>query len=136
MLGSGLIDQSQKMTAASTFSGDDLRRKDPKFQSPRFQHYLAAVAALDAFARKNYGKTVLDLAVRWILDSQPLSIALWGARRPDQLEAVREIEGWRIDEAARRQIDAILARSILDPVSPQFMAPPEARPREQALAVG
>ncbi len=64
------------------------------------------------------------------------TIALWGARSPEQLRAIREIEGWRIDDAAKRDIDSILQRYLLDPVPPQFMAPPEVRPRQQALAVG
>jgi aryl-alcohol dehydrogenase-like predicted oxidoreductase len=115
---------SGKMTTDSIFGGDDLRRKDPKFQPPRFQQYLAAVAALDAFAKSNYGKTVLDLAVRWILDSQPLSVALWGARRPEQLDPVVEISGWKLDKAALGEIDKILADNIHDPVGPEFMAPP------------
>jgi aryl-alcohol dehydrogenase-like predicted oxidoreductase len=126
---------SGRMTAATAFGQGDLRRVDPKFQGARYRQYLAAVERLSRFAREHFGRSVLALAVRWVLDQGP-TIALWGARRPDQLEAAREIEGWRLDEGAKRQIDAILARCILDPVSPQFMAPPEARPREQALAVG
>ncbi|WP_297298207.1 aldo/keto reductase [uncultured Methylovirgula sp.] len=113
-----------KITTSSTFTGDDLRRNDPKFKPPRFQQYLAAVAALAAFAEKNYGKSVLDLAVRWVLDRQPLSIALWGARRPSQLDPVSEISGWTLDQAALAAIDKILAENIKDPVGPEFMAPP------------
>lgn len=125
---------SGRMTADTTFGAGDLRRVDPKFQGARYRQYLAAVERLSRFAREHFDRSVLALAVRWVLDQGP-TIALWGARRPDQLEAVREIEGWRIDEEAKRQIDAILARCVLDPVSPQFMAPPEVRPREEALAV-
>jgi len=55
------------ITAATRFKGDDLRRKDPKFQEPRFSQYLAAVAALDRYARERYGLTVLALAVRGCL---------------------------------------------------------------------
>jgi aryl-alcohol dehydrogenase-like predicted oxidoreductase len=123
------------MTVATTFDQGDLRRADPKFKGARYRQYLAAVERLSTFAREHFGRSVLALAVRWVLDQGP-TIALWGARRPDQLAAVREIEGWRIDEAAKRQINAILTRCILDPISPQFMAPPEVRPTEQALAVG
>lgn len=124
---------SGRMTADTTFGRGDLRRVDPKFQGARYRQYLAAVDRLSKFAREHFGRSVLALAVRWVLDQGP-TIALWGARRPDQLEAVGEIEGWRIDEAAKQQIDGILTRCILDPVSPQFMAPPEVRPREQASA--
>jgi aryl-alcohol dehydrogenase-like predicted oxidoreductase len=41
---------SGKMTINSRFTGDDLRKNDPKFQAPRFRQYLAAVEALDRFA--------------------------------------------------------------------------------------
>jgi aryl-alcohol dehydrogenase-like predicted oxidoreductase len=115
---------SGRMSEATVFDGDDLRRVDPKFQQPRFSQYLGAVSALDRFARVNFGKNVLLLAVRWILDKGP-TIALWGARRPDQLDAVAQVAGWSLDDASMREIDRILAEAITDPVGPKFMAPPE-----------
>jgi aryl-alcohol dehydrogenase-like predicted oxidoreductase len=114
---------SGRMTEATQFSGDDLRKLDPKFQSPRFEQYLSAVERLDRFARENYGKRVIHLALRWILDGADTNIALWGARRPDQLAPIGEVMGWRIDQSAMRRIDEILAETIADPVGPEFMAP-------------
>lgn len=119
-----------RMRADTPFTGDDLRRLDPKFQQPRYAQYLAAVDALASFARERYGRSVLALAIRWILDRGP-TIALWGARRPDQLDPVADVMGWALDEAAKQEIDAILRQHVKDPVGPQFMAPPtrtEARP--------
>jgi aryl-alcohol dehydrogenase-like predicted oxidoreductase len=118
---------SGRMNAATKFGGDDLRRVDPKFQGARFGQYLAAVDALAKLARERFGRSVLALAVRWVLDQGP-TIALWGARRPEQLDPLTEIDGWHIDEASRGEIDAILARTVTDPVSPAFMAPPAKRP--------
>jgi aryl-alcohol dehydrogenase-like predicted oxidoreductase len=118
---------SGRMTPATKFEGDDLRKVDPKFQGARYRQYLAAVDALGRLARERFGKSVLALAVRWVLD-RGQTIALWGARRPEQLDPLTEIEGWHVDEASRREIDAILARTITDPVSPAFMAPPPKRP--------
>lgn len=118
-----------KITAQTTFSGDDLRKTDPKFQGERLAQYLAAVRALDTLARERFGKSVLALAVRWVLDQGP-TIALWGARRPEQVDPIDEIGDWHIDEATKRDIDVILKRCITEPVSPKFMAPPEKRPRE------
>ncbi|WP_414500042.1 MULTISPECIES: aldo/keto reductase [unclassified Zymobacter] len=115
---SGKIDRNR------TFSGDDLRNSDPKFQPPRFEQYLNAVKELDAFALVNYDRTVLHLALRWLLDQKGVSIALWGARRPDQLDPVNEVMGWSLDEDAKAEIDRILDRNIKDPVGPEFMAPP------------
>jgi len=116
---------SGKMTQATTFTGDDLRRNDPKFQSPRFQQYLQAVRQLDRFAADNYGKRVLHLALRWILDRQENGFALWGARRPEQLDPIDEVYGWHLDAGAMKEIDRILAVHIKEPVGPEFMAPPE-----------
>jgi aryl-alcohol dehydrogenase-like predicted oxidoreductase len=114
-----------RMTVATQFVGDDLRRQDPKFQMPRFQHYLDAVTALDEFARANYGKRAIHLALRWVLDRADTNIALWGARHPAQLAPIDEVMGWRIDASAMTAIDAILSRAIPEPVGPEFMAPPD-----------
>ncbi|MGD0636366.1 MAG: aldo/keto reductase [Beijerinckiaceae bacterium] len=115
---------SGRMKADSSFTGDDLRRTDPKFQAQRMGQYLRAVERLDTFAQEKYSKRVLHLAVRWVLDQQPLSIALWGARHPDQLDPVTEVMGWKLDSNALTEIDRILADCIGDPVGPEFMAPP------------
>ncbi len=114
---------SGRMNAGTRFQGDDLRRTDPKFREPRFSQYLGAVSALDAYARERHGKNVLALAVRWVLDQGP-TIALWGARRPEQLDPVRDAFGWHLDAEDLRRIDAILAEHVWDPVGPEFMAPP------------
>ena len=114
---------SGRMRPDTKFTGDDLRQSDPKFQPRRYRQYLRAVAALEGFARERYGKTVLALAVRWILD-QGISTALWGARKPDQLAPIHEIFGWRLDGEALATIDRLLTETVTDPVGPEFMAPP------------
>ena len=113
---------SGRMHSDTTFEGDDLRRADPKFQQPRFGQYLDAVALLDQLA-KRYGKRVIHLAVRWMLD-QGITVALWGARKPDQMQPVDAIGGWSLNSAAKAEIDRILRETITDPVGPEFMAPP------------
>jgi aryl-alcohol dehydrogenase-like predicted oxidoreductase len=124
---------SGKMRAESRFDGDDLRLVDPKFRQPRYSQYLAAVSQLDNLARQRYGKRVIHLAVRWILD-QGASVALWGARRPAQVEPVGDIMGWSLDSPAKAEIDRTLRELVVDPVGPEFMAPP-ARSTADALPV-
>ena len=114
---------SGRMQANTVFDGDDLRRSDPKFREPRFAQYLAAVEKLDQLARQRFGKRVIHLAVRWMLD-QGISTALWGARRPDQLRPVDGVTGWSLDASTKAEIDRILRETITDPVGPEFMAPP------------
>jgi len=118
---------SGRMREDTRFTGDDLRRADPKFQAPRYGQYLKAVDALARLARERHGKSVLALAVRWVLDQESTTIALWGARRPGQLSAVKEVLGWHIDDETRREVDRVVAETVVDPVGPQFMAPPARR---------
>ena len=124
---------SGRMDADTKFNGDDLRNIDPKFQGKRYLQYLAAVDELEKLAHERFGKSVLALALRWVLDQGP-TIALWGARNPSQLDPIGDVEGWHIDSAAEAEIDAVLKRCIVDPVSPAFMAPPVTRPKQQEAA--
>jgi len=119
------------MRRDTRFLGDDLRQTDPKFQPRRYGQYLAAVAALDRLAHQRYGKSVLALAVRFILDQGP-TIALWGARRPDQLAPIDDVLGWRLDDETRATIDRLLAELVPDPVGPEFMAPPAREAADRA----
>ena len=112
------------MTAQTKFDGDDLRKIDPKFRAPRFEQYLQAVERLDRFAQANYGRRVIHLALRWVLDRQDSTIALWGARRPDQLAPISGLSGWHIDASAMAEIDRIVSETIVNAVGPEFMAPP------------
>ena len=116
---------SGSMSESSSFTGDDLRKNDPKFLAPRFAQYLAAVEKLDQFAREHYGRRVIQLAVRWVLDRGEMNIALWGARRADQLAPIADVVGWHIDSSAMAVIDQILQATIRDPIGPEFMAPPD-----------
>ena len=107
------------------FANGDMRKTtDPKFQPPHFAEYLNAASKLDAFARENYGKRVIHLAVRWLLDQPGVGVALWGARHPQQLAAIREVIGWSLGKSEFAAIDAILRENIRNPIGPEFMAPP------------
>jgi aryl-alcohol dehydrogenase-like predicted oxidoreductase len=113
---------SGRMHPFTTFDGDDLRRSDPKFLEPRYSQYLAAVQRLDQLALRRFGKRAIHLAVRWMLD-QGITSALWGARHPSQVWPVGEVPGWRLDAAAKAEIDRILREAIANPIGPEFMAP-------------
>lgn len=107
----------------TVFDPGDIRTADPKFQPPRFAQYITAVERLAAFARDHYGKSVLELAVRWVLDRPGVSVALWGAKYPGQLDAVSGVFGWHLDLDAMLAIDRILTESITDPIGPDYLIP-------------
>jgi aryl-alcohol dehydrogenase-like predicted oxidoreductase len=101
---------------------------------PRREHYHEAVDHIDRYARERFGKAVLPFAVRWVLDHPGVSVALWGVRRVSELEPVDEMTGWKLDDEARAFVDALLAKDVLDPVGPEFMAPPEHSPKPHPRA--
>jgi len=116
---------SGAMNTDRKFAKDDMRKtSDPKFKQPHFAEYLNAASKLDAYAREHFSKRVIHLAVRWLLDQPGVGIALWGARRPEQLAPIKEVAGWSLTKQDFAAIDAILRESIRNPVGPEFMAPP------------
>jgi aryl-alcohol dehydrogenase-like predicted oxidoreductase len=115
---------SGRIRPDTTFDGDDLRRIDPKFQPPRLAQYLEAVRQLDDLAKRRFHRQVIHLSVRWMLD-QGISVALWGGRHPEQVEAALGVAGWSLEEADRLRIECIVNGAVADPVGPEFMAPPQ-----------
>jgi aryl-alcohol dehydrogenase-like predicted oxidoreductase len=115
---------SGKMRSDTQFKGDDLRKSDPKFQPPRYAEYLACVKRLDQWAQQHYQRSILSLAVRWVLD-KGISVALWGARNPDQLNAIESVWGWKLKPEDFKEIDDILSETISKPIGAEFMAPPK-----------
>ncbi|MFP4032617.1 MAG: aldo/keto reductase [Desulfococcaceae bacterium] len=121
---------SGKMSRDREFVGDDLRRYDPKFQGARFGQYLAAADKIAELARERYDKDLLPFAVRWVLDRK-VEIALWGGRRPDQMDPVSEVFDWSIDAEGMAEVDRILEETVTDPVGPEFMAPPSREKKKE-----
>jgi aryl-alcohol dehydrogenase-like predicted oxidoreductase len=115
---------SGRIRSNTPFEGDDLRRIDPKFQPPRLAQYLEAVRQLDELAQRRFHRRVIHLAVRWMLD-RGISVALWGGRHPDQVEAALGVAGWSLNDVERRLIERIVNAAVTDPIGPEFMAPPQ-----------
>ena len=113
---------SGRMRADTTFAKGDLRTFDPKFRPPRYAQYLRAVEGLRAWASAR-GKSVLQLAVRWVLDQPNVGVALWGARRPNQLDDVGGVIGWHLTRQDCLEIERIVDDAVREPVGPEFMAP-------------
>lgn len=104
---------------------EELRKNfDPKFRNPHFPQYLVCVGRLQQWVKDKHRKSIVALAIRWSLD-KGINIALWGARKPEELEPVKEVFGWQLSEQDFREIDKIIAETINDPIGPSFMSPPE-----------
>ena len=81
--------------------------------------------ALDRFAQERYGKRVIHLAVRWVLDRRR-GLSRCGARasRSNSIRSPTSMAGSSM-RSAMAEIDAILQKHVTQPVGPEFMAPPE-----------
>ncbi len=74
-----------KMTADQEFAEGDWRAQSELFQGENFSKNLEAVERLKGFAEE-WGHTVAQLAVAWTLSNLVVDVAVFGARRPDQIE--------------------------------------------------
>jgi aryl-alcohol dehydrogenase-like predicted oxidoreductase len=52
------------------------------------------------------------------------SVALWGARHPDQVAAALGVAGWSLNTYDKELVERIVNAAVIDPVGPEFMAPP------------
>jgi aryl-alcohol dehydrogenase-like predicted oxidoreductase len=112
-----------RVNRETKFGDTDIRSVDPKFREPRFSQYMTAVERLSVFARERFGKSIIELAARWVLDRPGVSVALWGAKRPDQLDAVKGVMGWKLDGEAMAEIERIVTESVTDPIGPEYLTP-------------
>ena len=103
--------------------GDDLRKSDPKFLEPHFSEYLTCLLRLTNFAKQR-NKTTISLAIRWALD-KGISVALWGARKPEQLKEIDSIWGWKISDDEMQEIDELIEETVLHPAPFAIGAPPK-----------
>jgi aryl-alcohol dehydrogenase-like predicted oxidoreductase len=117
-----------KLTVNANFPKGDLRNDNPMFQGKQFCQHLNAVNKLRDLAIGR-GKTVAQLAVKWILQQQGVGIALWGARRPEQIEGISGLFNWQLSSAELAQIDKIIKETITDPVKPKANPGPPLRSR-------
>jgi aryl-alcohol dehydrogenase-like predicted oxidoreductase len=92
-----------KLTRDQVFEPKDSRRKYPMFigEERRKNHDL--VDRLTEIAR-SAGHTMIELAIRWILEQPGITAALCGAKRPDQ---IRESAGGSDWNLTAEQLDAI-----------------------------
>ncbi len=95
-----------KFDETSTFADNDLRSRDGNFKGEQFKRNLARVAKLKEMAAE-YGKTVGQLAIAWVLAHPALTVALCGAKKPSQIEENVGASGWRLSPEERARVEEI-----------------------------
>ena len=112
-------------TSETTFDESDWRSNGTAFNIPLFTEEVFArnVAAADDLKpiAARHGKTVADLALRWVLSNPVVSVALVGFRRPEEVEANVAGLDWSLDRETLDEIDAVFAKHGVDTAPPVWV---------------
>jgi aryl-alcohol dehydrogenase-like predicted oxidoreductase len=100
---------SGKLTRDHVFDARDGRRKYPMFQGEEWQKNLDFVDDLRAIAA-DLGRTMTEVVVNWTIHQPGITVALCGAKRPEQIEESARAMGWELDPNARTRIEAAVVR--------------------------
>lgn len=100
------------MTPDTTFEDDDWRRSlqafgQPIFEGQNFLDNLAKVEKLKEIAADS-GLTVAQLALAWVASEETVSVALVGARRPEEMEENARAADWQMTPSEREEIRAVV----------------------------
>ncbi len=85
----------------------DWRAKNPAFNEPQLSENLNMVQELGQIAQE-YGKTVGQLAVAWVLAQPGISSAIVGARKVEQVEENVKAANWSMENDVLRAIQRVL----------------------------
>jgi aryl-alcohol dehydrogenase-like predicted oxidoreductase len=92
------------------FDAKDGRQKYPIFQGEEWQRNQDFVDRLRPIAERA-GRTVAQLAVAWVIQRPGITVALCGAKRPEQIEETAPAMNWRLTPQDLAEInEAILLR--------------------------
>ncbi len=98
-----------------TFAPDDERSFLPRFQPDVYPEWAWLANRLEAWAR-DHGRSLVHLAIAWVLSNPGVSSALVGAKSPAHVGSIAGAEGWNLTEADLREIEAIVG-SLPEPAA-------------------
>lgn len=110
-LGQGIL--TGKYDSSTRFGPDD-RRSRPiyaNFHGEKLAHNLRIVDALRGIA-DDVSRSVSAVAIRWILDHLPGSVAIAGIKNVSQLESNLEALGWHLSADHLAALDAVSSSEV------------------------
>ncbi len=96
-----------------TFGGDDLRKTNPLF-SVRNRQQVAAFAKDVEPVAAAHNATTAQIVIAWTLQQPGITVALCGARNPDQAIENAKAGRIRLDLEERRRIDTAVEQHLND----------------------
>jgi len=94
-----------KYSRESMFDSGDLRSRSILFQGDRFLSNLALLERIRVVAER-VGRTIAQVAIRWILDRNFITSALVGIRTPAQIAENAGAAGWSLAPGDRKFLEA------------------------------
>jgi len=104
---SGLLSGAMTRERTLSLPADDWRRSDPDFQEPRLSQNLRLVEKLRAIG-KCYGRTPGEVAIAWTLRHPPVTGAIVGLRRPEQVAGVAGASDLHLSPSDLAEIESAL----------------------------
>ena len=102
----GKYHRNEAPPAGTRLANMPTERQQQAFTEKNFDR----VEALDAWATE-HGRTLLDLAVSWLLARPAVASVIAGATKPEQVDANVGAAGWALTDADLAEIDALLERT-------------------------
>ncbi len=100
------------MTPETTFEEDDWRRSLTAFGQPIFkgQNFLDNLKKVDTLKEMaaDKGFSVAQLALAWVASEPTVSVALVGARRPEEIQENVAAADWELSASERDEIKAVV----------------------------
>jgi aryl-alcohol dehydrogenase-like predicted oxidoreductase len=109
-LAHGLL--SGHLGLGTRFAEDDWRSHSPDFQGDALARNLSVVAALEQFARDEFGVPVSRLAVAWTLANPAVHVAIIGTRNAEHVDDAVAAAGLELSVDALRRIDDIVSGAV------------------------
>lgn len=104
---------SGKIGPEREFTGDDLRRDNPRFSVANRQKVAALMQAIRPLAAA-HGATEAQVVIAWTLAQPGITFSLCGARTPAQARENAAAGRLRLDASELATIDAAAARHLTD----------------------
>ena len=112
-------------TPETKFDEDDWRNRGMAFNMPLFtpENFARNVTVVDELKpiAARFGKTMPNLALRWVLENPVVSVALIGFRKPEEVEASLEGLNWSLDADTLAEIDAVFEKHGVDTAPPVWV---------------
>jgi aryl-alcohol dehydrogenase-like predicted oxidoreductase len=104
---SGMLTGKMSHERVENLPSDDWRRKNSDFREPRLSRNLELVGLLEEIGSA-HGRSPAEVAIAWTLRHPPVTAAIVGGRRPDQVDGIIGAAEFSLSEDELERIESFL----------------------------